>query len=60
MTRQQFGFLAGFLPVAVWALGGIGVAAAATLAGLVGWLLVRLLDGDAAAPGFADRAERRR
>ncbi|MFD2765030.1 hypothetical protein [Micromonospora eburnea] len=60
MTRQQFGFLAGFLLVAVWALGGIGAAAAAALAGLVGWLLVRVLDGDVTAPGFADRADRRR
>lgn len=56
MTRQRFGYLAGFLLVAVWALGGAGAAAAATLAGLVGWLLVRALDGDAAVPGLADRA----
>lgn len=62
MTRQQFGFLAGFLLVAVWALGGAGAAAAATLAGLVGWLLVRALDGDITVPGLADRApaDRRR
>ncbi|MFG2054605.1 hypothetical protein ACGFI9_11310 [Micromonospora sp. NPDC048930] len=62
MTRQQFGFLAGFLLVAVWALGGAGAAAAATLAGLVGWLLVRAVDGDATVPGLADRvgADRRR
>lgn len=62
MTRQQFGFLAGFLLVAVWALGGPGAAAAATLAGLVGWLLVRLVDGDVTVPGLADRvtADRRR
>ncbi|MGR6319301.1 hypothetical protein Q2K19_29440 [Micromonospora soli] len=62
MTRQQFGFLTGFLLVAVWALGGAGAAAAATLAGLVGWLLVRVLDGDVAVPGLADRVtgDRRR
>ncbi|MFE9693810.1 hypothetical protein [Micromonospora sp. NPDC005806] len=62
MTRQQFGFLAGFLLVAVWALGGAGAAAAATLAGLVGWLLVRVLDGAVTVPGLADRvtADRRR
>ncbi|WP_446215430.1 hypothetical protein [Micromonospora sp. IBHARD004] len=56
MTRQQFGFLAGFLVVAVWALGGAGAAAAATLAGLVGWVLVRVLDGEVTVAGFADRA----
>ncbi|SCG67990.1 hypothetical protein [Micromonospora inositola] len=56
MTRQQFGFLAGFLLVAVWALGGPGAAGAATLAGLVGWLLVRVLDGDVTLAGLADRA----
>ncbi|MEU5722077.1 MULTISPECIES: hypothetical protein [unclassified Micromonospora] len=56
MTRHQFGFLAGFLLVAVWALGGAGAAAGATLAGLVGWLLVRVLDGDVTLPGLADRA----
>jgi hypothetical protein len=55
MTRQQFGFLAGFLLVAVLALGGAGAAAAAALAGLVGWLLVRVLGGDATGSGFADR-----
>jgi hypothetical protein len=62
MTRQQFGFLAGFLLVAVWALGGAGAAAAATLAGVVGWLLVRAVDGDVTVPGLADRvsAGRRR
>ncbi|MFU8851236.1 hypothetical protein ACNAW0_09675 [Micromonospora sp. SL1-18] len=59
MTRQQFGFLAGFLLVAVWLLGGAGAAAAATLAGLAGWLLVRALDGDVTVPGFADRVGRR-
>jgi hypothetical protein len=55
MARQQFGFLAGFLLVAAWALGGPGVAAAATLAGVAGWLLVRVVDGDATVPGLADR-----
>ncbi|MFJ8578037.1 hypothetical protein [Micromonospora sp. NPDC093277] len=58
MTRQQFGFLAGFLLVAVLALGGIGAAAAAALAGLVGWLLIRVVDGDVTASGFADRIGR--
>ena len=55
MTRQQFGFLAGFLLVAVWALGGAGAAAAATLAGLAGFLVARVLDGDVSVAGLADR-----
>ncbi|WBB69007.1 hypothetical protein [Micromonospora sp. WMMD812] len=55
MSRQQFGFLAGFLVVAVWAAAGIGVAALAVLAGLFGWLVVRVLDGDLAVTGLGDR-----
>jgi hypothetical protein len=63
MSRQQFGFLAGFLAVAVWALAGVGVTALAVLAGLLGWLVVRVLDGDLAVTGLGDRradARRRR
>ncbi|MEU8300682.1 hypothetical protein AB0C04_25790 [Micromonospora sp. NPDC048909] len=62
MSRQQFGFLAGFLVVAVWATAGVWVAAVAVLAGLVGWLVVRVLDGDLAVTGLGDRtrAPRRR
>lgn len=56
MSRQQFGFLAGFLVAAVWAIAGFGAAAAATLAGLVGWLAVRVLDGDITVAGLADRS----
>ncbi|MFG1841404.1 hypothetical protein ACGFH8_23635 [Micromonospora sp. NPDC049175] len=55
MSRQQFGFLAGFLAVAVWALASIGVAALAVLAGLLGWLVVRVLDGDLTVTGLGDR-----
>ncbi|MFC0505838.1 hypothetical protein [Micromonospora costi] len=62
MSRQQFGFLAGFLLVAVWAAAGPGAAGLAVLAGLVGWLVVRVLDGDVAVTGLGDRsgAARRR
>ncbi|MEU7847179.1 hypothetical protein AB0B74_18935 [Micromonospora parva] len=62
MSRQQFGFLAGFLAVAVWALAGAGAAALAVLAGLLGWLVVRVLDGDLAVTGLGDRraGDRRR
>ncbi|MEV4203055.1 hypothetical protein [Micromonospora globbae] len=60
MSRQQFGFLAGFLVVAVWAAAGLRVAALAVLAGLVGWIVVRVLDGAPATTGLGDRAVRRR
>ncbi|MEU8087671.1 hypothetical protein AB0B57_29185 [Micromonospora sp. NPDC049101] len=55
MSRQQFGFLAGFLAVALWALAGVGVTAIAVLAGLLGWLVVRVLDGDFSVTGLGDR-----
>ncbi|MEK8105405.1 hypothetical protein NKG94_09945 [Micromonospora sp. M12] len=45
------------------ALAGVGVAALAVLAGLLGWLVVRVLDGDLAVTGLGDRradARRRR
>ncbi|MGK5740878.1 hypothetical protein [Micromonospora sp. URMC 103] len=60
MSRQQFGFLAGFLVVAVWAAAGAGAAGLAVLAGLAGWLVVRVLDGDLAVTGLGDRAGARR
>ncbi|GAB3977880.1 hypothetical protein V1634_13375 [Plantactinospora veratri] len=56
MSRQQFGFVAGFLVAAVWAVAGFGAAAGAVLAGLVGWLAVRVIDGDLNVAGLADRA----
>ncbi len=55
MSRQQFGFLIGFLFAAVWAIVGFGVAAATILAGLVVWVGVRVLDGDLNVAGLADR-----
>ncbi|MFF5180811.1 hypothetical protein ACFY2Q_22515 [Micromonospora sp. NPDC000316] len=60
MSRQQFGFLAGFLGVAVWALAGVEVTAVALLVGLLGWLVVRVLDGDLAVTGLGDRTGSRR
>ncbi|MBE1490593.1 hypothetical protein [Plantactinospora soyae] len=56
MSRQQFGFVIGFLIAAVWAIAGFGAAAGTVLAGLVGWLAVRVIDGDITVAGLADRA----
>lgn len=55
MTRQQFGFVIGFLVAFVWAVAGFGAAAGALLAGLAGWIAVRVLDGDITVAGLADR-----
>ncbi|MFI6760957.1 hypothetical protein ACIBF5_17660 [Micromonospora sp. NPDC050417] len=60
MSRQQFGFVIGLLIAAVWAVAGFGAAAGAVLAGLVGWLAVRVIDGDLSVAGLADRASANR
>ncbi|MFC4020104.1 hypothetical protein ACFOW4_19455 [Micromonospora sp. GCM10011542] len=57
MSRPQFGFLVGFLGVALWALAGVGATALAALFGLLGWLIVRVLDGDLTVTGLGDRSE---
>ncbi|MFX0592445.1 hypothetical protein [Melissospora conviva] len=50
MSRQQFGSLAGFLIVAVWALGGAGVLFSALLAAAAGWLAAGALRRDRLGP----------
>ncbi|MBT8225188.1 MAG: hypothetical protein HKP61_08290 [Dactylosporangium sp.] len=55
MSRQQFGYLVGFFAVAVWAVAGFCAAAGAVLAGVVGWLVVRTLDGELDVAAIIDR-----
>lgn len=60
MSRQQFGSLAGFLIVAVWALGGPGVLLSALLAAAAGWLAAGALRGDRLVPALSTRPRHRR
>ena len=59
MSRQQFGSLAGFLIVAVWALGGPGVLLSALLAAAAGWLAAGALRGDRLTPALPTRPRHR-
>lgn len=45
MSWQQFGFVVGFLFVALWALAGIGAAIGALVVGAAGFYIGRILDG---------------
>ncbi|GAA4917756.1 hypothetical protein LX16_3847 [Stackebrandtia albiflava] len=47
MSWQQFGFLAGFLFVALWAVAGFGAALGALIVGGIGFYIGRVLDGHA-------------
>ncbi|MEU6206621.1 hypothetical protein ABZ814_23910 [Micromonospora musae] len=55
MSRPWFGVLAALLLTAGGALAGAATAGLILLAGLVGWLAVRILGGDVAATGLGDR-----
>lgn len=46
MSWQQFGFVAGFLFVALWSLAGIGAALGALVVGVIGFSIGRVFDGD--------------
>ena len=55
MTRAQFGFAVGFAVALVWAVAGFLVMLAAVVAGLVGFGLVRILDGRVDLSTLVDR-----
>ncbi|BCB82946.1 hypothetical protein [Phytohabitans suffuscus] len=60
MSRQQFGFAIGFAVVAVWVAVGFGAAVAAVLAGVAGFLVARVLDGQVDVSELLDRVGARR
>jgi len=55
MSRQQFAFAIGFAVVAVWAAAGFGAAVAAVLAGIAGFMIARVLDGQVDVGELVDR-----
>ena len=46
MSRRQFGFLIGFLFAALWAIAGFLPALGALVAGLAGYIVVRVAEGE--------------
>ncbi|MBW3602139.1 MAG: hypothetical protein KY434_05500 [Actinobacteria bacterium] len=55
MSRRQTGFLIGFLIAVLGWAAGLWVTLGAILAGLIGYLVVRVLDGDVDLSELADR-----
>ncbi|CAN5149919.1 hypothetical protein BH20ACT9_BH20ACT9_16330 [soil metagenome] len=55
MSRRQTGFLIGFLIAVFGWVAGFWVTLGAILAGLIGYVVVRVLDGDVDLSEFADR-----
>jgi hypothetical protein len=60
MTRAQFGFAVGFAIAVVWAVAGFLVVIAAVVAGLLGFALTRILEGNPEASELLDRVTARR
>ncbi|HEY3502997.1 MAG TPA: hypothetical protein VGN37_09485 [Actinocatenispora sp.] len=55
MSHRQFGFLAGLLIAWLWATTGFLVALGGVAAGLVGYVVVRVLSGDIRLGDLTDR-----
>ncbi|MFD0556641.1 small integral membrane protein DUF2273 [Stackebrandtia endophytica] len=55
MSWQQFGFLAGFVFAALWALAGFGPALGALVLGAIGFYIGRVFDGKVNVEELVDR-----
>jgi hypothetical protein len=55
MTKTQFGFVVGFAIAVLWALTSFLVALAAVVAGVVGYGVVRVFEGNPEASAMLDR-----
>ncbi len=55
MSHRQYGFLVGLLIAWLWATTGFLVAVGAVAAGLVGYAVVRVLEGDPKLGDLTDR-----